>query len=47
MAGLAALPRRYLVDVHHVVGRDPYAARMHALAALAGCWAARRSRPSR
>lgn len=32
-AGLLALPRRYLVDVHHVVGRDPSAARMHALAA--------------
>ncbi|TCK23202.1 Fe-S oxidoreductase [Ancylobacter aquaticus] len=32
-AGLLALPRRYLVDVHHIVGRDPYAARMHALAA--------------
>ncbi|WP_370876811.1 DUF3483 domain-containing protein [Ancylobacter amanitiformis] len=31
--GLRALPKRYLVDVHHVVGRDPYAARMHALAA--------------
>ena len=30
---LLALPKRYLVDVHHVVGRDPYAARMHALAA--------------
>ncbi len=33
LAGLMALPKRYLVDVHHVVGRDPYAARMHALAA--------------
>ncbi|MCS0497619.1 (Fe-S)-binding protein [Ancylobacter sp. MQZ15Z-1] len=33
MRGLMALPKRYLVDVHHVVGRDPYAARMHALAA--------------
>ncbi|SCW86015.1 DUF3483 domain-containing protein [Ancylobacter rudongensis] len=32
-AGLLALPKRYLVDVHHVVGRDAYAARMHALAA--------------
>ncbi|MBS7545246.1 (Fe-S)-binding protein [Ancylobacter oerskovii] len=32
-AGLAAIPKRYLVDVHHVVARDPYAARMHALAA--------------
>ncbi|MDR6952139.1 Fe-S oxidoreductase [Ancylobacter sp. 3268] len=32
-AGLAAVPKRYLVDVHHVVARDPYAARMHALAA--------------
>ena len=33
MAGLLAVPRRYLVDVHHVVARDPHAARMHALAA--------------
>jgi Fe-S oxidoreductase len=32
-AGLAALPRRYLVDVHHVVARDPYASRMHAVVA--------------
>ncbi|MFK8250356.1 DUF3483 domain-containing protein [Ancylobacter terrae] len=31
--GLLALPKRYLVDVHHVVGRDPFAARMHALVA--------------
>ncbi|PZQ83905.1 MAG: (Fe-S)-binding protein [Ancylobacter novellus] len=31
--GLLALPKRYLVDVHHIVGRDPYAARMHALTA--------------
>jgi len=27
------MPRRYLVDVHHVVARDRYAARMHMLAA--------------
>ncbi|MBS7540159.1 DUF3483 domain-containing protein [Ancylobacter lacus] len=33
VAGLRALPRRYLVDVHHVVGRDPFTARMHALTA--------------
>ncbi len=32
-AGLVALPRRYLVDVHGVVARDPRAARMHALTA--------------
>ena len=32
-AGLAALPRRYLVDVHHVVASDPFTARMHMLAA--------------
>ncbi len=32
-AGFLALPRRYLVDVHHVVNRRPAAARMHALAA--------------
>jgi Fe-S oxidoreductase len=32
-AGLAALPRRYLVDVHHVVARKPEASRMHVLAA--------------
>ena len=38
IGGLKALPRRYLVDVHHVVGRDPKAARMHVAAAggLAG-----------
>jgi N,N-dimethylglycine/sarcosine dehydrogenase ferredoxin subunit len=29
LAGLAAIPRRYLVDVHHVVARDRYAAAMH------------------
>lgn len=33
IAGILALPRRYLVDVHHVVARDPYAAKMHALVA--------------
>jgi Fe-S oxidoreductase len=33
LPGILALPRRYLVDVHHVVARDPYAARMHALVA--------------
>ncbi|HSI41181.1 MAG TPA: DUF3483 domain-containing protein [Xanthobacteraceae bacterium] len=33
VGGLLALPRRYLVDVHHVVGRDPFTARMHALVA--------------
>ncbi len=27
--GLFAIPRRYLVDVHHVVARDPYIARTH------------------
>jgi dimethylglycine catabolism B len=32
-AGLAQLPRRYLVDVHHVVARDAYASRMHAVVA--------------
>jgi N,N-dimethylglycine/sarcosine dehydrogenase ferredoxin subunit len=31
--GPLKLPRRYLVDVHHVVARDRYAARMHMLAA--------------
>ncbi|MCE2565134.1 DUF3483 domain-containing protein [Komagataeibacter sp. FNDCF1] len=31
--GLLALPRRYLVDVHHVVERRPGAGRMHVLAA--------------
>ncbi len=31
--GLAKLPRRYLVDVHHVVARDAYASRMHAVVA--------------
>lgn len=33
IAGVAALPKRYLVDVHHVVARDPAAAAMHMLAA--------------
>lgn len=32
-SGLKAFPRRYLVDVHHVVARNPEAARMHALVA--------------
>src|SRR5690606_27732767 len=32
-AGLAGLPHAYLHTVHDVVARDPYAARMHALAA--------------
>ncbi|HSK41110.1 MAG TPA: (Fe-S)-binding protein [Arenibaculum sp.] len=31
--GLRALPGRYLVDVHDVVGRNPFNARFHALAA--------------
>ncbi len=29
IGGLASLPRRYLVDVHAIVGRKPEAARMH------------------
>lgn len=33
LQGLLALPRRYLVDVHHVVARDRYASTMHVLAA--------------
>lgn len=33
IAGIAALPKRYLVDVHHVVARDPATAAMHMLAA--------------
>lgn len=33
VAGLRALPGRYLVDVHHVVGRTPFNARFHALVA--------------
>jgi Fe-S oxidoreductase len=32
-AGFVALPKRYLVDVHHVVARKPEAARMHMLVA--------------
>jgi Fe-S oxidoreductase len=31
--GVLALPKRYLVDVHHVVARDPYASRMHKVVA--------------
>jgi Fe-S oxidoreductase len=40
-AGLLAIPKRYLVDIHHVVARDPYIANTHmavaggAVAALA------------
>lgn len=33
LPGLLAMPRRYLVDVHHVVARRPRNARFHALAA--------------
>ncbi|WP_062227755.1 DUF3483 domain-containing protein, partial [Aureimonas frigidaquae] len=33
LAGIAALPRRYLKDVHGVVARDPFTARMHAMVA--------------
>lgn len=32
-AQLLSVPRRYLVDVHHVVARDPYIARTHMLVA--------------
>jgi Fe-S oxidoreductase len=28
-SGLLAMPKRYLVDLHHVVARDPYIARTH------------------
>ena len=33
IAGLKALPRRYLVDVHDVVERNPFNSRFHALTA--------------
>jgi len=33
LAGLAAVPKRYLVDVHHVVAKKPEAARMHMVVA--------------
>ncbi|MFG1396114.1 (Fe-S)-binding protein [Roseixanthobacter pseudopolyaromaticivorans] len=33
VAGLLAMPKRYLVDVHHIVQRDVCAARMHMLVA--------------
>lgn len=33
LRGFVAFPRRYLVDVHHVVARRPIAARMHAMGA--------------
>jgi Fe-S oxidoreductase len=33
LSGLVALPRRYLVDVHDIVAREPRNARMHALTA--------------
>jgi Fe-S oxidoreductase len=29
LGGLLAMPRRYLVDLHHVVERDPYISRTH------------------
>lgn len=28
-SGLIAVPKRYFVDLHHIVGRDPYIARTH------------------
>ena len=28
-SGLLAIPKRYFVDLHHVVARDPYIARTH------------------
>ncbi|SFC78500.1 (Fe-S)-binding protein [Collimonas sp. OK412] len=31
--GLLAIPKRYFVDLHHVVARDPYIARTHVAAA--------------
>jgi Fe-S oxidoreductase len=33
LSAVLTLPRRYLVDVHHVVARDPFASRMHVLVA--------------
>jgi Fe-S oxidoreductase len=33
LSAILTLPRRYLVDVHHVVARDPFASRMHVLVA--------------
>jgi Fe-S oxidoreductase len=33
LRGLAAVPRRYLVDVHHIVAKKPQAARMHMVTA--------------
>lgn len=33
LGGLIALPRRYLVDVHNIVAREPTTARMHGLTA--------------
>ncbi len=33
VAGFKALPKRYLVDVHDIVGRKPFNARFHALTA--------------
>lgn len=37
--GLLAIPKRYFVDLHHVVARDPYIARTH-IAAAGGAIAA-------
>jgi hypothetical protein len=42
LGGLLAMPRRYLVDLHHVVARDKYMSNTHVATAggfvLAACW---------
>src|SRR3546814_20642510 len=37
--GLVAMPKRYFIDLHHVVARDPYIAHTH-IAAAGGAIAA-------
>ncbi|MCT7656438.1 DUF3483 domain-containing protein [Oceanimonas sp. NS1] len=36
--GLAAMPRRYLVDLHHVVARDKYMSNTHVATGGGLCW---------
>jgi dimethylglycine catabolism B len=42
LGGLLAMPKRYMVDLHHVVARDKYMANTHVATAggfvLAACW---------
>jgi hypothetical protein len=37
-ANLLTIPKRYFVDLHHVVARDPYIAKTHVATAAARFW---------